>query len=68
MWRPTYPTSMQIGIIPNFRLALPQGFVVENNNISIKEILQQKKSRIRETKNLSTDADSSTDAIGIRGL
>ena len=25
---------------------------------------QQKKSRIRETKHLSTDADSSTDAIG----
>ena len=26
--------------------------------------IQQKKSRIRETKHLSTDADSSTDAIG----
>ena len=25
---------------------------------------QQKKSRIRETKHISTDADSSTDAIG----
>ena len=35
-------------------------------NLSIPKILNTvlKKSRIRETKHLSTDADSSTDAIG----
>ena len=33
-------------------------------NYDLKKIIYQKKSRIRETKHLSTDADSSTDAIG----
>ena len=39
----------------------------KKNNDVVQQIIRIKKSRIRETKHLSTDADSSTNAIGLGG-